>query len=439
MEIPPNEFTPLFPLSTEQRQRLQRWESLKNSKKKQLCSILCSNVWAHKMNQGNRSQMESLNRRAASTICSIFPGTATKGLEVILNLKPLHIRVEENALAIRARLLNKAAWDGTDKKGVQKSHLILLNNRLEDMGIFHRDCEVTRNMPKLDIKWVPMSKEDIKEKEDTIYVYTDGSKKKEGTGAGVCIRGLMQKEIREPIEREGSALQAEMIAIIEAGEYLIQENVTGKSIQLRTDSSVCLRSMDYCKTKSFYTRRAIDIWTEISQKNEVTMRWIKGHNGIKGNVHADCLAKEATKVEGPQSRIYMSNKTMTSIIKMKGTETWESQWGEEKELRQPREWFPNIDAIKSNEMLRQSKPTLSRMVQFISGFNNMRNHTGRMARPKTTVACRLCGTDEETGIHLAWKCKETAQIRLPKKWEVKELSEFINQDKIRYLLDNRSK
>ena len=133
----------------------------------------------------------------------------------------------------------------------------------------------------------------------------------------------------------------------------------------------------------------------------------------------------------------MSNKTMTSMIKMKGTETWDSQWGEESQLRQPREWLLNVDAIKSNELLRQNKPTLSRMVQFISGFNNMRNHTGRIT--KTAVTCRLCGEDEETGIHLAWKCKETAKIRLPKKWEVKVLRDFIEQDKICYLLDNRSK
>ena len=94
-----------------------------------------------------------------------------------------------------------------------------------------------------------------------------------------------------------------------------------------------------------------------------------------------------------------------------------------------------MDQAKTDEMLRWDKQTLSRAVQFITGFNNMRNCTGR--KTGMTRTCRLCGQSDEKGSHLAWECQETKGIHIGKEWDPQSLRDFLTNDRIKYLMDKR--
>ena len=98
-----------------------------------------------------------------------------------------------------------------------------------------------------------------------------------------------------------------------------------------------------------------------------------------------------------------------------------------------RKWLPNPNKTTTDELLKWKKPALSKAVQFITGFNNMKNCTGH--RVKGDTKCRLCQEGDETGVHLAWECKETTHI--PEEWTTNDLKLLIEEEKIKYLTEKR--
>ena len=171
-----------------------------------------------------------------------------------------------------------------------------------------------------------------------------------------------------------------------------------------------------------------------SQENQVAFQWVVAHKGIKGNSIADKLAKDATKIKSNLTRIYLSNKDTTKRIREEGQKEWKTAW-KEAPHRETKLWLPKLDQVTTDQLLRLNKKTLSRVIQMITGFNNLRNHTGRVNDTEKT--CRLCKEKDETGWHLARECPKTQNIRLKEDWEVSNLAEWIAKDPIRTLLDSR--
>jgi hypothetical protein len=62
-----------------------------------------SMVWGH-MARKYEGQLRRLNRMAINTITHIPKSAPTRGLEVVLDIMPLHLAIEENGLAAFVRL-----------------------------------------------------------------------------------------------------------------------------------------------------------------------------------------------------------------------------------------------------------------------------------------------------------------------------------------------
>ena len=84
-------------------------------------------IWQHKLNKTNIRALESLNRRGAVAISAALPGTPTAGLETILNLVPLDIKLKETAMATKARIDTTSKWDGLGHNGKTQGHLHIGN------------------------------------------------------------------------------------------------------------------------------------------------------------------------------------------------------------------------------------------------------------------------------------------------------------------------
>ena len=85
-------------------------------------------------------------------------------------------------------------------------------------------------------------------------------------------------------------------------------------------------------------------------------------------------------------------------------------------------------------MLKWNKRDLSKAVQLITGFNNMRNHTGRKTNSPTD--CRLCGQGKEDGVHLSRECAKITE-KPPQEWEPEDLRTLINNELVKGLMDKR--
>ena len=112
--------------------------------------------------------------------------------------------------------------------------------------------------------------------------------------------------------------------------------------------------------------------------NKVTFRWIKAHQGNRLLDKADILAKEGASSKHLHPHIPKTNKDeITATIRESTNLMWRADWTREDKAHQYKQcklWFPDIEPDKTEELLKEDKATLSKMIQFLSGFNNMNHH-----------------------------------------------------------------
>ena len=122
----------------------------------------------------------------------------------------------------------------------------------------------------------------LKPKLSQINVFTDGSKTKQGVGAGfIVMRGKQQVVTTESItlNKEATVFQAEAVAIERAARFLINHSETrDKYIRIFSDSQAVLRALDKDSITSQTILNAQNALYELKQlKQAVTLKWVKAH------------------------------------------------------------------------------------------------------------------------------------------------------------------
>jgi ribonuclease HI len=119
--------------------------------------------------------------------------------------------------------------------------------------------------------------------------YTDGSKMREGTGAGVYGQSV-KRRLSYPLGRYTAIFQAEIYAIL-ACVYEIQSlDRPEKYVSICSDSQAALKSLQATRTTSLLVQQCQKALNDISARHVVGLPWVPGHAGIRGNEVADELA-----------------------------------------------------------------------------------------------------------------------------------------------------
>ena len=118
--------------------------------------------------------------------------------------------------------------------------------------------------------------------------YTDGSKTSEGVGAGIYNESV---GFSFALGTLLTIFQAEVIAIIECVDKMINENVFGKNIAICSDSLSALKALYSIEIRSKLLLECSMKLRKLGENNLVTLIWVPGHHGIPGNEKADELAK----------------------------------------------------------------------------------------------------------------------------------------------------
>ena len=95
-------------------------------------------VWGHTINKKFiQEKLRKLNRLAAITITPIYRSIPTKGLEVMFDLMPLELLIQQTALGAKQRLneVVKYDWRGSNKTGTILGRIRHWENREETLGI----------------------------------------------------------------------------------------------------------------------------------------------------------------------------------------------------------------------------------------------------------------------------------------------------------------
>ena len=205
-------------------------------------------IWGHRASF-SEDKLRKLNRLAINTFGSFPKSTPTRALEIMLDIMPLHLFCEQEALASRVRLddVLDLDWDGTNQK---KTHAVGHLKYWDDL-LSSSDIDPSTSDRCSEIIWPTgfrLNKDSFsglaKHRALSQYnIFTDGSRSGGQTGAGAIIyRGKQEiLQIKNRLPNTSSVFQAEIFAIGTAASTLIDRNETNmKFVKIFVDSQAAL-------------------------------------------------------------------------------------------------------------------------------------------------------------------------------------------------------
>ena len=231
-------------------------------------------VWAEAM-KFNRLKYIREQRLMNITIAKAFRTTSSEALCILAGMTPVIIRTEE---AAKQYTLRKGKGDLTQSI----------------------DLEVElKNWPHpADAAAII----EVKEYDDqTIPIYTDGSKNEQRVGSGLAIftGKELVTQLKYKLDNRYSNNEAGQLAISKALEAIetidIEEN-SPRTQAIITDSRIALDSIKNVNNSSYLIEEIRKRLSKLERSSwTVAFSWVKAHAGILGNELADQLAKAAAR------------------------------------------------------------------------------------------------------------------------------------------------
>jgi ribonuclease HI len=122
--------------------------------------------------------------------------------------------------------------------------------------------------------------------EDALIWFTDSFRADSGTGSGIF--GLRPKgSFSFPLGKFTTVFQTEIYAILQCASEKLRRADKNKQILIFSDSQASLRALSGLKVTSELVVECLNALSAQAGLNEVTLIWVLGHCGIRGNEEAD--------------------------------------------------------------------------------------------------------------------------------------------------------
>ena len=368
-------------------------------------------VWAHQTEHPSiEAALETLNRAAINTMVKVPRSTPNKGLEIILDIMPLHLHVKKEGLAAYLRLHQHAPlhWEGVITNLTNSvSHLRFWDYMTRDAGVqdFHTETDVCKVLrPPSSFVLDTSSFVDMESCQDHVAcnVYTDGSRIEGRVGAGILIIRDGQTVVEDSFRLPDSATvyQAELTAIREAGG-LLGASVGLTTVKFFVDSQAALRTFQSDFITSKLALQTITLLNAIPATS-VVLVWTKAHIGNPGNERADELAKAGSR-KAEMLAIPSPRASLKASLKSHFTHLWNREWSLCPKGRQTKLYHPSHDQSKSNQLIQWARLKLGRYIRAVSGHCNLLYHLHTMD-PTISPLCRFCLQENEEFHLLATSC-----------------------------------
>ena len=405
-----------------------------------------------------KNKLRQLNRLICTALMPMKPSTPSNGLEVVLNLMPLHLKAAEIGLKtyVRVRNIVKPKWQGIGKNGRSRGHYLQCLNDLSNLGICLEEEEEDRtNFLNIDRKFnvdIESKKTGLPIYDNSIKVYSDGSRMKEKTGYGYIISNGDYQIAQSCgyLGKNTSVFQAEVIAIQQAClEIGKMDDVTrSDDITFFTDSMSSVDSFCKLKIKSKVVADCIKELNTLAKDRRVSVRWIRSHSDFTGNMVADDYAKLGVEssnwIRTPVPVGHFKAKIHNALMK-----EWSKEWRKSsRDFRQTKIFFPDLNSKQSSYLLNLSRKKLGQVIQIISGHNNLNYFENKICKDVNPL-CRLCGEEDETAFHLIGECPVLYNSRAKHfqkyllddnpEWKVRQLVNMIGGSCIAGMLDGSDK
>ena len=387
-------------------------------------------------------KLNSLNRLMALTMMHVRKSTPTSGLEIILGLPPLAIKLEEIALNAILRILphNRTRWDGVGNTA--NGHLRWGLDKIRAHGITQTAFDLTkaRNLNKSYVVDLDF-KSGLPTTNDPVSCFTDGSKIANGnTGYGFGI--VQNEEIishgNGQLSIENSVFQGEIMGINKACDALYE--VDSLSCTIFCDSQSAIKALASPTVKSKAVQNCIEKLNFLGNQKVVTIKWVKAHNSHKFNDFADEMAKKGTKNTANRVDIPPPNSWAKEILAQKMIREWGQHWTSLNEARQTKIWFARPNKALSGNITQLNRSDLGLFVQMVTGHNRLNYHESIVNQKPTEASCRFCMEAPESFWHLIGECDalwnqrctsfETLNLDNPPKWKINQVLKFLRISKM---------
>ncbi|XP_051172231.1 uncharacterized protein LOC127288668 [Leptopilina boulardi] len=263
-----------------------------------------------------RSQLKTVKLKLGQLQAMVFRGVTggmrtmpSSALGFFLAEKPLHILTVNKAALTMIRLQAQGKWKAREKH--TKFPASILNIPEINMG---QDRMVKR------VKFKPRFKTIIPSRKDwekgcplgCELWFTDGSKMERGTDLGVYCKSNATK-VTLSLGHYTTVWQAEVCAVMTCAMICLEKGKSSKRINICVDSQAALNALRNPTIESKLVLECRKVLDEIGLKNKLSLIWVPGHSGIRGNEEADTLARRGSEMTmiGPEPAVVI----MPSAVK----------------------------------------------------------------------------------------------------------------------------
>ena len=370
-----------------------------------------------------RKLLCKVQRLACVMITSAMRSTPTAGMEILLGFPPLETFTKSMAIATCTRLIRTGHWGRRDINYGGDSHITILNNILEEYpdltlpqdkmqtidrtAVLYKTQVENRASLERHIRPMPLD-------EDTINCFTDGSKNEIGSGTAYIIKGHnIRNQEYTHLGQYTTVFQAEIYAINRASLTLLDFGIYNKKINFYIDSQGAIAALGKTQSTDKSVLECKRLLNKlVTQENEVTLNWIPGHTGQRGNEIADALAKRgASNIdEGLEPRTPISQCVLQNTIEEWRNLEHKKAWEARNDCRQTKLILPSPEHKWKKQVLNLERNQLRIITQLTTGHANLQRHRHIMGLEEDPF-CDKCGM-EQTAIHILTECPGFWQERM---------------------------
>ena len=380
--------------------------------------------WAKKLEEAKVvKDLGKFQRKACLMITNASSSTPTAGMEAVLSMRPLHIHLKELALSCFHRMSRQNTWltQAGDASAGHGKTVMSWAREIPDLKMPTDKLKEKYSSGKL-FKTLILEREDFPTErgkpmpnaEDTIHVFTDGSKIEDKSGAAYLIRSrYLRKHNYFPLGPLSTVFQAETVAVSEAAKELLELEVKNKKILFLVDSQSAILALGKFTTQGSLVKQAKENLNRLGLSNEVIIQWIPGHEGYMGNEVADRLAKRGATEPfwGPEPGLPLTNTFFKNLIREWGRDLHNREWRARKDCRQTKMFVKDIGQKPKAGFMSLNRRAARTAIQLMSGHNNLQRHRFLM-KMEESPTCEKCGLEEETAEHFLIMCPAYWEERL---------------------------